>query len=98
MAFSKKVRKQILHDANYKCQGCGCDVVEILEASHVIKHADNPDAIEKTHGIALCANCHKKLDRGIKIEFQSDKDEKIRKWKESGEWFELGSEKKCLNY
>jgi len=75
LAFSRKVRKQILINANYKCESCGCDIKETLEAAHIVKHANNPEATKDWHGICLCANCHRIFDKTGKIKLNY-KDEK----------------------
>ncbi len=71
---SKKIKRNQLvviyakEKAGYRCQACGFsftkrDGTKYVEAAHIKGlgegGADNPDNV-----VALCANCHKKLDKG----------------------------------
>ena len=65
--FSKKVLKAY----NNECAICRCNIVEVLQAAHIVAVADGgSDNVE--NGICLCANHHLMFDRKvIKIDFNS---------------------------
>ena len=45
MAFSSKVRKNLLVQYGNKCSNCGySEHPEILQAAHIVKHSENEDA------------------------------------------------------
>lgn len=59
--------RQVKERDNYTCQHCGMQIIEHLQAHHMIPWEDNIELrFEISNGMTLCRVCHTKEDRRIK--------------------------------
>ncbi|WP_424226356.1 HNH endonuclease [Brooklawnia sp.] len=57
-------RRLLLGSDSPECAICGIDLVEVLEAAHLVPHARGGSA-SSDNGRLLCANHHRAYDAGL---------------------------------
>lgn len=62
----QKFRSLLLENFPNECAICGIDVVEVLEAAHLVAHAEG-GAASLNNGRLLCANHHRAFDAGLYV-------------------------------
>lgn len=60
-----KFRRDVLHAYGNKCTICSLREVDLLEASHIVRDADERGVAAVVNGLALCAIHHRAYDRNL---------------------------------
>lgn len=60
-----RFRRDVLHAYGNKCAVCSLREAELLEASHIVRDADEEGIAAVVNGLALCAIHHRAYDRNL---------------------------------